>query len=42
VLITTLLLGVVAIAVIALLWSSGPGNPDPRSLPPPAVTPGAR
>jgi hypothetical protein len=34
VLIATLLLGVVAVVVIALLWSSAPRAPNPRSLPP--------
>jgi hypothetical protein len=37
VLIATLLVGVVAIVLIVVLWSSGPTAPDPRALPPAAV-----
>jgi hypothetical protein len=34
VLIATLVLGAVVVVLIAVLWSSGSSNPDPRSLPP--------
>jgi uncharacterized BrkB/YihY/UPF0761 family membrane protein len=33
-LIATLLVGVVVVVLIAVLWSSAPAAPDPRSLPP--------
>lgn len=39
VLITTLLVGAVVILLIALLWSSGSNDPNPRSLPAASVGP---
>ena len=38
VLVATLVVGVVAIVLIAVLWSSPPAAPNPRSLPPPAAS----
>jgi hypothetical protein len=39
VLIATLLVGAVVILLIALLWSSGSNDPNPRSLPAASVGP---
>ncbi len=38
VLVATLVVGVIAIVLIAALWSSPPAAPNPRSLPPPAAS----